>query len=111
MSSTRRREKILFVDDDPRVAAEVEKDLRGEFQLHVADTAEEALLLCRENGPFAVIVSDHELAGGCGREFLTRVCNGWPDSVRVLVTEDAKFDLAARAIEQGGTFVGNVVDV
>ena len=49
-------EQILLVDDEPNVLHALQRQLRGRYTVHTATSGEAALRLCREAGPFAVIV-------------------------------------------------------
>ena len=56
-------EKILFVDDEPNVLQSIQRQLRKRFELTTAEGGEEALRILKEQGPFAVIVSDMRMPG------------------------------------------------
>ena len=56
-------EQILLVDDEPNVLHALQRQLRGRYTVHTATSGEAALRLCREAGPFAVIVSERTRQG------------------------------------------------
>jgi len=67
------KDKVLLVDDDAMVLAGLKRQLRNRFSIDTALSGEEALQRMRENGPYAVIVSDFMMPGMNGVEFLSRV--------------------------------------
>ena len=57
-----------------------------------------------ENGPFAVIVSDFSMPGMNGIEFLCRVKETDPDSMRMMLTGTADMSTAIQAVNEGSIF-------
>jgi response regulator RpfG family c-di-GMP phosphodiesterase len=98
------REKILFVDDDPGVLEFYQGYLRETFLIETAPGPEEALALVRNQGPYAVIVSDMNMPGMNGIDLLIKVQEMAPDTVRVMLTGDAEQQTAMMAINQGHIF-------
>ena len=78
--------KILFVDDDPNILSSFERQFRKLFTVHTAPGGKEGLEIVSEHGPFAVIVSDLRMPVMDGIEFLSRVREAAPDSVRIMPT-------------------------
>ena len=74
-------EKILLVDDEPKVLAAIKRQLRKEFRFETALSGEEALKVIDEKGPFAVVVSDYKMPGMNGIDFLCKVKSVDPDTV------------------------------
>ncbi len=97
-------EKILFVDDEPHVLQSMKRQFRKRFALHTAGGGEEALALLKENGPFAVVVSDMRMPGMNGVELLSRVKDLYPDTVRIMLTGNADQDTAIEAVNTGQIF-------
>jgi len=56
-------DKILLVDDEPKVLAAIKRQLRKKFRFETALSGEEALKVIDEKGPFAVVVSDYKMPG------------------------------------------------
>ncbi len=96
--------RILFVDDDPNILAAFQRQLRKEFSVHTAAGGEEGLSAVQEQDPFAVIVSDLRMPGMDGIQFLSRVRQTAPDSVRVMLTGNADLSTAIEAVNQGNIF-------
>lgn len=95
------RERILLVDDEPNILASLKRALRKEgYHIFVANSALEALaVLEKEN--IDVVVSDEQMPGMLGSEFLAIVRKKYPETVRIILTGQASLEAAIRAINQG----------
>ena len=96
--------RILCVDDDPNILEGYKRQLRKEFELTTAVGPEQGVRTVTEQGPFAVVVSDLQMPGMNGIEFLAQVRNHEPDTVRMLLTGNAGLQAAIDAINQGQIF-------
>ncbi|MBI5855796.1 MAG: response regulator [Nitrospirae bacterium] len=97
-------ENILFVDDEPHVLEGFQRQLRKDFCLEVALGGERGLEAVATRGPFAVIVADMRMPGMDGTQFLSRVREQAPESVRMMLTGNADQQTAIDAINQGQIF-------
>jgi FixJ family two-component response regulator len=97
-------EKILFVDDEPAVLDGYQRLLRNQFHISAALGGEQALTLIQSAGPFAVVISDMRMPGMNGAQFLARVRERAPDTVRMLLTGHADLDVAIEAVNEGKIF-------
>ena len=97
-------EKILFVDDEPNVLQSIQRQLRKRFELTTAEGGEEALRILKEQGPFAVIVSDMRMPGMNGVELLSKAKDLHPDTVRLMLTGNADQETAMEAVNTGHIF-------
>lgn len=97
-------EKILFVDDDPNILASFLRQLRKNFAVETALGGEPALDLVASAGPYAVVVSDFKMPGMDGVQFLNRLRDLTPDTVRILLTGYADVDTSIRAVNDGNIF-------
>ncbi len=97
-------DRVLCVDDEPNVLAGYQRQLRKQFDLVIAVGGEEGLATVKESGPFAVIVSDMRMPGMNGSQFLARVREMTPDSVRMLLTGYAEVQAAIDAVNEGNIF-------
>lgn len=97
-------EKILFVDDEPHVLQSIQRQLRKRFELQTASGGEDALQILRNDGPFAVIVSDMRMPGMNGVELLAKVKDAYPDMVRIMLTGNADQETATEAVNTGQIF-------
>lgn len=80
-----RKYKILIVDDEPDNLALLYRTLRGKYEITKASSAIEALELLKST-EFDCILSDHKMPVMDGVEFLKRVYDMQPRTMRLLVT-------------------------
>ena len=81
-------EKILLVDDESLLLRAYQRQLGEQFDLHTALGPEAGLQVIAEQGPFAVVVSDMQMPGMDGIQFLTQVRKTNSNSVRVMLSGD-----------------------
>jgi serine phosphatase RsbU (regulator of sigma subunit) len=98
------KDKVLLVDDDAMVLAGLKRQLRNQFSIDTALSGEEALQRLRENGPYAVIVSDFMMPGMNGVEFLSQVKKSNPETIRMMLTGTADMPTAIKAVNEGNVF-------
>lgn len=95
---------VLLVDDEPNVLSGLTRLLRKEpYGILTANTAEEAAQLL-ENNSVDLIVSDEEMPGMSGTEFLARVAGEYPDTIRIVLTGRPTLPTALRAINEGKVY-------
>jgi len=97
-------EKVLFVDDEPAALDGYRRVLYHDFALTTAVGGEQGLAAIRENGPFAIVISDMRMPGMNGAEFLAAVREAAPNTVRMLLTGHADLDAAIEAVNKGHIF-------
>lgn len=97
-------DRILFVDDEPNVLAAFRRQFHGGYDVATACGGEEGVAAVRGSEPFAVIVSDMRMPGMDGAQFLGRIRELAPDSVRVLLTGYADQRSAVAAVNEGNIF-------
>ena len=97
-------EKILLVDDEPKVLAAIKRQLRKQFRFETALSGEEALKIIEEKGPFAVVVSDYKMPGMNGIDLLARIRTLRPDTVRMMLTGSTDLATAVQAVNEGHIF-------
>ncbi len=95
---------ILCVDDDANILEGFRRQLRKEFRLETALGPEEGFKVLETRGPFAVVVSDLQMPGMDGIQFLSSVRERAPDTVRILLTGNADLQASIDAINQGQIF-------
>jgi len=96
--------RILCVDDEQNVLDSFRRLLRKDFDLNTANSGADGIRLVEQNGPFAVVVSDFKMPGMDGVQFLTKIREIAPDTVRVMLTGQAEEKTAAKAINDGHIF-------
>jgi response regulator RpfG family c-di-GMP phosphodiesterase len=97
-------DNILFVDDEENILAAFRRQLRKQFSLETAKSGQEGLEMLRTNGPFAVVVADLRMPGMDGIQFLTRVKEISPDTIRMMLTGHADLSTAIDAVNEGNIF-------
>ncbi len=94
-------QKILFVDDERRLLEGIQRQLRKEFKVEIAESAEEGLQILASLGPFALVISDYNMPETDGIEFLSQVYSLYPETVLVMLTGRAELDIAIKALHKG----------
>jgi len=98
------RTKILLVDDDEMLLAGLKRQLRNKFRVETAASGEEAVQKVEKNGPYAVVVSDYMMPGMNGIDFLRRVKQSDPDTIRMVLTGSADMTTAIKAVNEGSIY-------
>ncbi len=92
---------VLFVDDEPEITEGLKRTLRKEpYDVITANSANEALELLKKGG-VDVVISDEKMPGMTGTEFLARVRNKYPETIRMVLTGQASLEAAIHAINKG----------
>jgi len=78
--------------------------LHREFEVETAVGAELALTVIESRGPYAVVISDMRMPGMNGSEFLSRLRQSAPATVRMLLTGYSDMKAAMDAVNQGNIF-------
>lgn len=96
--------RILCVDDEPNVLAAMERSLYGKYDVTVAASGAAGLDAVYWGEPFAIVMSDMRMPGMDGAEFLAKVREVSPHSVRILLTGQADLASSIAAINKGAIF-------
>ena len=96
--------RILFVDDDRNILRAYKRQYGTYFNMHTALGAKEGFKAIKSEEPYAVILSDMRMPEIDGIQFLSRVKELSPDSVRMMLTGNADLETAARAVNEGHVF-------
>jgi DNA-binding NtrC family response regulator len=92
---------VLLVDDEPLVTEALKRALyRSGLEIHAATSASSALALLSTRS-VDVIVSDEQMPGMNGTEFLRHICQLHPRTIRIMLTGHVKVETAMRAINDG----------
>src|SRR5258705_7927528 len=97
-------ERILFVDDQPELLATFQFTLGKKFNIITAQGGDAGLAAIRNQGPFAVVVSDLEMPGLDGLHFLEVVKASSPDSVRLMLTSKTDHQTTIEVVNQANIF-------
>ncbi|MBL1142015.1 MAG: response regulator [Proteobacteria bacterium] len=96
-------DRILFVDDEINIIQAYRRTLRNKFNIQGVSNGDDALELLR-TGDYAVIISDMQMPGMNGIEFLAAAKELKPDIVRVMLTGNADLQTAVDAVNKGDIF-------
>lgn len=94
---------VLYVDDEVENLRIFELTFQREFLILTATSGEEGLRVLNRN-PVAVVLSDHRMPGMTGVDFLARVCDVDPKTVRILVTAYGDAKTLQNAINSGSIY-------
>lgn len=96
----RRRPVVLYVDDEASNRIVFEHSFNDEFQIHLAQDADQALSIL-EHQPIEVVVTDQRMPKKSGMDLLHTVKETYPSVVRIVVTAYADLDPILRAVNEG----------
>tara|TARA_R110002072_G_scaffold119555_3_gene252464 strand:- start:20229 stop:21386 length:1158 start_codon:yes stop_codon:yes gene_type:complete len=96
-------DRVLFVDDETNIIQAYRRTLRNKFNIQGVSNGEDALELIKK-GDYAVIISDMQMPGLNGIEFLSAAKELKPDIVRVMLTGNADLQTAVDAVNKGDIF-------
>jgi response regulator RpfG family c-di-GMP phosphodiesterase len=97
-------EKILFVDDDANLLAALQRTQRKQFTVDIATGGEAGLAIMQKQGPYAVVVSDMRMPVMNGVQFLAKVREMSPETIRVMLTGQSDMKDAIEAVNRGNIF-------
>ncbi len=92
--------RILFVDDEAKILDGLRRslrDMRSQWEMVFAEGGVAALGECA-SGPFDVVVSDARMPGMEGAEFLGKVRNLYPDTVRMILSGQCSRNSVLRCV-------------
>ena len=93
--------QILVVDDEDIVRIALRETLRRErYGVTACPSPEEALLALQKEA-FSVIISDYQMPGMTGLDFLAKAKQIQPDATRILITAVLGLDTVIEAINKG----------
>jgi DNA-binding NtrC family response regulator len=97
-------DRILFVDDEQNVLDSYKRLLRDQFHVETAPGGGKALAAIHLFGPYAIVISDMQMPGMNGAEFLAQVRQLSPNTVRMLLTGYKDINHAIEAVNEGRIF-------
>lgn len=97
-------EKILLVDDEPRVLSGLQRRLMDHFDILTAQSASEALDILSHRNDIAAVVADMRMPETNGIELLRQMRLHWPEVRRLMLTGNTDQATAIVAANQGKVF-------
>ena len=104
--------RVLFVDDEPQFLTGLQRMLRSqrhEWEMAFAPDGHAALALM-EASPFDVVVSDLRMPGMDGADLLARVREGYPQVVRIILSDHTELSTALRVVPVAHQFLAKPCD-
>jgi two-component system probable response regulator PhcQ len=95
---------ILLVDDEANVTDALKRAFRREPYEFLTATSGAAALELLGRFPVHVVISDEQMPGMSGSEFLSAVRKQYPHSIRMILSGQASLDAAVRAINEGEVY-------
>jgi DNA-binding response OmpR family regulator len=101
-------ERVLLVDDEQRLLDGLRRNLRGRYAITTASCGQEGLTALsaavQEANPFAVVVSDMQMPGMSGAQFLTQAHTLVPDTVLMILSGQADLTSTIAAVNDANLF-------
>ncbi len=94
---------ILYVDDEEENLRIFDLTFRRQFGIYTATSGEEGLDILNTK-PVALVLSDHRMPGMTGTEFLSRVAEIDPKTIRIMVTAYGDAETLEDAINNGSIY-------
>jgi two-component system probable response regulator PhcQ len=104
MNARKSTATILLVDDEPNVTDALKRALRREpYEFLTAISGPDAQQLL-ERQHVDVVISDEQMPGMSGSEFLSKVRKQFPHTIRMILSGQASLEAAVRAINEGEVY-------
>jgi putative nucleotidyltransferase with HDIG domain len=95
---------LLLVDDEPNILNALKRLLRRDgYTILTASSGEEGLEVLNKQ-PVGIIISDYRMPAMTGIEFLSRVKELYPDTIRIVLSGFSDLDTVTDAINQGNIY-------
>jgi two-component system, sensor histidine kinase and response regulator len=94
------KDHILYVDDERPNLDGIRFALRKEYQIHVAESAEDGINILDSGLPVKVVIADHRMPKITGVEFLEQVEKKYPEIIRILLTGYGDLDTIIQAVNK-----------
>jgi len=99
-----KKHQILVVDDEKMVLNAITRTLRSEnYTTLTAQSGDEGLMLLK-NHDVELVVSDYNMPGMNGQDFLKRVKKDYPHILTIMLTGHAEIEIAINAINEAGVY-------
>ncbi len=96
--------KLMVVDDESDNLELLYRTFWRDFQVFRADGADQALEILAQEGEMAIIISDQRMPMMNGTEFLGKIVDLFPDTIRILLTGYTDVEDLVEAINSGKVY-------
>jgi signal transduction histidine kinase len=91
---------ILYLDDESHNLSAFKASFRRTFNVHIANTANEAIEIIEKENP-QIVIADHRMPLVTGVEFFEKIKTEFPDPIRILLTAYTSSQTVIDAINKG----------
>ena len=92
---------MLCVDEKKEILSSVKRLLRKEgYHLHTASSAQEGFEIFKTQ-KIHLVISDHRMSGMSGTDFLSKIKEMYPDTIRILLTGYTQIDSIKDSVNKG----------
>jgi len=96
----REKDTILFIDDESNNLSSFKASFRRKWRTLTTTSSDEAFQFLSDN-EVGIVVADQRMPDMTGTEFLSKVREKYPDSIRILLTGYADINAVIEAINSG----------
>ncbi|MGH0036160.1 MAG: response regulator [Myxococcota bacterium] len=96
--------RILIVDDEEAILETMTFTFMDVYEVITTTDARRGIELLDEHAPVAVVITDQRMPEMTGVEFLAKVVERHPDTVRIILTGFADMDATIQAINEGQVY-------
>ena len=104
--------RVAFVDDEPNILSGLRRILRGmrnEWDMNFFEGGQAALENL-ESMPCDVVVSDMKMPGMDGAEFLSRVRDQYPETIRIALSGETDSNMIYRCVQHAHQYLAKPCD-
>ena len=104
--------RVIFVDDEPNILSglrRILRPLRKEWEMVFEEGGEPALATL-ESAPCDVVVSDMKMPGMDGAEFLSKVREKYPASIRIALSGETDSHMIYRCVQHAHQYLAKPCD-
>jgi len=98
-----RQGNLLFIDDEPEMLKSLKRQFRKNYNVYLANSADEGYRLMKEQD-IQVVISDQRMPKMTGTEFFKKIKAEFPDTMRLILTAYADVNAVIVAVNDGNVF-------
>jgi two-component system, HptB-dependent secretion and biofilm response regulator len=101
VSMTKQLSKVLYVDDEPNITSSFKRQFRDKYNITLANSGTDALIILEEQADFQVVVVDYNMPHMTGTVLLEKARQISPRSVFIMLTGETDKDIVVEALHKG----------